>query len=430
MTTATIEIAYLTIDGVTTSTTDLQGAMKALWEAKSAGKSASMSRTPPAPAPTPAGQVSSIAARRVAEQEAMANESGFRLPPPLFTAGTRVLALGDQNFKTERRRVEDLPRFDEAAGAVIDAVRAENREDLNVRLRDVSMSSDGRFAGLPMTEPSFRQLCGRIGTGYGAAYLSGVPSPRRADNVNADITERGQKVDAKLRTRQGEDGEREIFAVLSQKYATVDADQILRRSTPPLMDARGEITYDGERLRATALWMPDHIVDLSAGDVFKAGVRITSDDTGGGAIKVEGVLFRNRCLNLIIIGEARQASLNQIHLGNRDVIAAQIRPAVERARAMVAPFLAAWGLARTVEVADPMEALRALVYGGPLAPDRLNQREGALAALRAAFDVEPGRTRADLANAITRAAHESDDLVQSYRDQMERYASRLIMAPR
>lgn len=55
--------------------------------------------------------------------------------------------------------------------------------------------------------------------------------------------------------------------------------------------------YDGTGGRATALWMPDQVVDLVAGDLFKVGVRIQTDDTGRGRIRVAGVVWRNRCLN-------------------------------------------------------------------------------------------------------------------------------------
>ena len=48
--------------------------------------------------------------------------------------------------------------------------------------------------------------------------------------------------------------------------------------------------YDGTGGRATALWMPDQVVDLAAGDLFKVGVRIQTDDTGRGRIRVAGVV--------------------------------------------------------------------------------------------------------------------------------------------
>ena len=107
--------------------------------------------------------------------------------------------------------------------------------------------------------------------------------------------------------------------------------------------------------------MPDLVADLACGDIFKAGVRVRTDDTGGGRIVVEAVLFRNRCLNLIIIGEAGVPALQQVHRGDLGDIEGRIAVAVREARELIAPFLESWGKARQAKVSDPMETLRRLV---------------------------------------------------------------------
>jgi hypothetical protein len=378
--------------------------------------------------PVAAGTVSAVAVARIEQQEAWATAAGFALPSTLFAAGTRCVQLGDRNFIAERRRVAELPAFDEAAREIAARIRAENRSDVQAPMSALSMADDGRLTlpdgrALTVTRSAFGQLAIRGGFGAGVRYLADNCDPaRRALNVSADLANADKP--AVLRTRNGG----EVFAVVSPSYAAVDADRVLLAAAPVLADARGEVTYDGSSTRATALWMPDHVVDLACGDIFKAGVRVRTDDTGGGRIVVEAVLFRNRCLNLIIIGEAGVPTLQQVHRGDLGDIEGRIAVAVQEARDLIAPFLEAWGHARAVKVADPMETLRKLVYGGELAPPTKGEREHALEALTAAWRAEPGDSWADIANAATRAAHEDRDFTQEYRDHLETRAARLVYA--
>lgn len=62
---------------------------------------------------------------RVAEHETWLDQAGFALAPPLFAPGTRVLPIGDRNFRLERQRVESVPLFGQAVQQVVDGIETE-----------------------------------------------------------------------------------------------------------------------------------------------------------------------------------------------------------------------------------------------------------------------------------------------------------------
>jgi hypothetical protein len=343
-----------------------------------------------------------------------------------------VLPVGDRNFRTERVRVESLPPFRGAAAAVAANVRAERRRDVHVRLRDLAMDDLGQLlvAGEPhaLDVGAFHQLAYHAGFGMGARYLAErCDGPLRATNVNAQLRA-GSNRTVTLRTRDGEDGRRVAFATVTPAYAPVDTDRVLDAALPALADARAEITYDGTGARATALWMPDAVVDLAAGDVFKAGVRIETDDTGRGRVRVSAVVFRNRCLNLIIIGESSVETVSAVHKGDPDAILKRVADGVEAARESVADFLDAWGHARTVMV-DPLVLIRKIVEERKLVPRGERDRDAVFGALLSAFHKEPGDTLADVSNAFSRSAHENPLWGMDFREELERQAARMVLLP-
>ena len=148
---------------------DRDRAMLAYWNARQAGDTTAklmrVEEIAEAAPPTPSGQVSEVARLRVAQQEKWLRDSGFAPAPPLFAAGTRVLPLGDDNFRIERQRVEALPRFRDAADLVSAQVRMENREDVTVRSSAMAMDEDGRLVvdgvAMAMETGSFLQLATR-----------------------------------------------------------------------------------------------------------------------------------------------------------------------------------------------------------------------------------------------------------------------------
>ena len=347
-----------------------------------------------------------------------------------------MLEIGDRNFRIERRRVEELPRFPAASDSVIAAVRSEGREDVRLGLRDLAMTPDGALLAdgveLRIEEPAFQQLATLCGFGVGSRYLADqCRADVRAANVNYQFDRSGRD-QVVLRTRTDLDGRRVVFAAVTPSYTAVDVHQVLDVVAPELADAHTEMVYDGSGVRATALWMPDEVVDLAAGDVFKVGVRVETDDTGRGRIRIAGVAFRNRCLNLLIIGEGEVETVAQVHRGSADEIIASLKAGVLKARTKVGMFLEAWGHARQVKV-EPEVLLKSWVEDRVLRVPRTRteeQRAEVLDAMLTAWRREPGDTLADVVNAVTRTAHTFPLWDYRVRDDLERQAAALVLAAR
>lgn len=390
---------------------------------------------PTAP-PTRPGEVSEVARERIRRQEAEAREAGFALPPPIYAAGTRVIDLGDENFVTERQCVEALPTFAEAAERVTGYVESENRRDEIWPLHDTRMAGDGTVfldqnpeQRMALEPRAFSALCQRGGFGRGAAYLrDNCPVNLRAFNLNAQFLALDPNQDRRAMMRvRGPESSPAVYGVVSPRYTPYDVDQFLADAVPALADTRSEIVYDPDTssVRADAFWMPDRVVDLAAGDVFKAGVRLRTADDGSGSLRIQALLFRNLCLNLIVIGEATVDVLRARHVGDAERIRTRVREGVEEARTRVGAFLEAWGHARTLK-ADfqallPDLALRAVELGAPRSQTADLEKAMALAYAR-----EPGDTMADVSNAVTRAAHESP-FPQRTREILEALGSEVVV---
>ena len=296
-------------------------------------------------------------------------------------------------------------------------------------LRDVRMSDQGALLvkGEPhaLAEDAFHQLMSLMGLGNGARYLANCPTDLRATNVNRQA---GLQRNRTLRLRTRQDGEgRAVFATVTPSYASVDTDKVLAAVTPDLTDSHVELLYDGSGARATGLFMPDRIVDLAAGDVFKVGVRVTTDDTGRGRIRVEAVAFRNRCLNLIVIGEGTVETVSAVHKGDPARILDTVKMGVLAARGKVGDFLAAWGHARQTTI-DVAATIKAWVDDKKLGTISPRDRDKAVEQLLTSWRVEPGDTLADAVNAVTRSAHESPLWTRDFRAELEQRAARLVYA--
>jgi hypothetical protein len=260
----------------------------------------------------------------------------------------------------------------------------------------------------------------------GARYLAEkCDGSLRAVNVNRQLRKTPNRT-LTLRTRKGEDHDaRTVYATVTPAYAPVDTDRVLQAVEPHLAEARTEMVYDGSGVKATALWMPDQVVDLAAGDIFKAGVRVETDDTGRGRIRVSAVVVRNRCLNLLIIGEGTVETVSAVHKGSPETILNRVAQGIGEARAKIGDFLQAWGHARTVKT-DPERLIKLWVEHRELGNISPKERDSVVEALLSAFHKEPGDTLADAVNAVSRAAHETVAWGMDFRAELERHAARLV----
>lgn len=110
-----------------------------------------------------------------------------------------------------------------------------------------------------------------------------------------------------LRTRATDGDEREVFAVVGPRYTPHDIDQVAAQVSAAVPhDARADVLYDGYRARMNVLFHSDIRPDRCvAGEIFKAGILVTTADEGSGAIRISPEVWRNLCRNLIILDYAR-----------------------------------------------------------------------------------------------------------------------------
>lgn len=243
--------------------TDRESAMMRYWSACQAGdktaKLVLVERAPdpdpePDPPPTSPGAVSHLAQKRVAEHERWLDDAGFALAPPLFAPGTRVLPLGDQNFRLERQRIENMPLFGDAVAQVRQVIAEEDRTDSTHQLANLHMNEQGEltnrgdvFEQIPrlVEFPAFYQLAQLSGFGMGVRYLTqGCDPALRAYNVNAQLASRRDR-SIVLRMRANSLGRSVVYAVVTPTYAVVDTDEVLLAAEPLLRDAHAEVLYDG-----------------------------------------------------------------------------------------------------------------------------------------------------------------------------------------
>jgi hypothetical protein len=315
---------------------------------------------------TKPGEVDLVGKLRATADQHLAEDLGFAPKAPIYTIGTRVLQVGVDNARAMQIEHDKKPLAQDVARHLVRLVQAEQREDLPAELtRDLRLDNTGELrvqvnTVLKLEERAFTSLVTRLPCVSGSTYLIHCPSDLRAFNFNFWAQELGnrevknKKKDHRskeskvvLRTRNAEGGGREAYAAVSDHYTAFDADKIgeaLAIAFPP--DARGSLDYDGERVRIEGLWRTDIAPEeFVAGEIFKAGVIVRTDDTGGGSIRVQSVIWRNLCLNLIILDKAIGVDIRLRHMGGVQELARAFQDAFRKALSSIEPFRKAWGSA-------------------------------------------------------------------------------------
>lgn len=350
-----------------------------------------------------------------------------------------------------------MPRVDEACADLADQIAAEDRQDHVVVATGLNMLNNGKLSSpagtLPLTERAVEGLA-YFTTPGGASYLKSCPPDLRAHNFNewfpkalredkrattkvrdealavyqkrvevlgADNVEPHVEPEpvlvpkqVTLRTRRnGTSGGREAFTVVGPRYGAFDIDKIaaqVAKGAPE--DARCDITYDGYKARINVLFhsniQPENAV---AGEIFKAGLCVTTDDSGSGAIKISVELLRNLCLNLIILDNAKLKIGSRRHMGSFDTIAADVAEMTTTAMSKIGHFVNRWSESNVESVLfkyglESMEVVfdrlvrNRVVHVPGVKPEDMTKK------LLDAFAYEPFSTKSGVLNAITRAAHQ------------------------
>lgn len=432
----------------------------------------------------------SIDARGLARSQAAfaaAAAAGFAPEQTVYTRGRRVVQMGIDNAKSFRAEYESKPFIEDSMNALIEEVRGEQRADMVVSRTGLRMDSTGRVVvdaetRIEIEARAFSSLTARLGIPHASQYLAACWPDLRARNVNQwqtraaaaeteaaglaatagkpftpeTINLRTRVAPAEMRVTGGVPvqvpARRVGFAVVSgEAYTEFDIDKLARAVKLAMpSEARAEVHYDGFRAKITALFHSTvNPKDYVAGEFFRAGIVVRTDDTGRGGVAGFGVLEQNLCLNLYILSRKAVPLFRASHIGDPVKLAAKIRDGLKKGEEQLAFFLDAWGYARKDDIAKQamargelyegmtMTAVFAALANGAiereLVPVR-GKREVVVGELINAWEqdrsVDGPRagtvTRAGLTNAFTRWAHESENSNEFFATEVEQSASALL----
>lgn len=340
---------------------------------------------------------------RIAAQERLADDLGFRLPPPIYRRGMLLRSDGAERVEAMRRQWERMHTVPQAVARFCSVVAAEQRKDVDVDIGALRFSADGSIiytptdaAALQCEADGWPSLANRLAAvadvpqiGASLAQYAGPLAHLRGDYLHALRTEinrahavdcnEARKADRKppaapalrLRTRvTSTGGGRQVYAVTSTRYRALDVDRVAEIVAEVTAAQGGEyrcdISYDRRRARIQVVTFTDVAgVDAAAGEVFKAGFSVLADDVGDGGIAAEAEVWRNLCLNFIVIKSSRVRVESIQHRGEIDDLAAKVRKAVDAALAKIAPFAGMWNRAQARPLAADVDVRAAA--GDPLA---------------------------------------------------------------
>lgn len=413
----------------------------------------------PAEAPAAPCTVDPKKAQSIAAEEKRIRALGFSLPRPWFASGTRMLRSGVDTYRTHHRKWAKRPDAATAMEEVAAHIEAEDRRDFVVRLGDLHMDADGclgRKGGpaRPIEYGAWEKVYGALQAvdvlPDGAKLLRVLNPATRASVFNERIAAENPDKEVKIGVRRNAGGEWSIFRMVSPRYPTDgQAPVILRALAQKLRgrDYRGQVVYDpsSTTVRFDAAHMLDPVeLDPTVGDIFRAGLKGSTNDAGMGRFRVDPFAGRIICVNCTMM-DGYAEGYSRIHRGSMAEAIDAAAAVADKALAVFPAFAADWQAARdtridrvnwgrmgvgrktaekiqdTNSVPEALEAMvRAKIIGTGTHRDALVQH------MLNAHKAEPGQgTVADLLNAVTRAAHESIfDQIQ--RDKLERQAGALL----
>lgn len=428
-------------------------------------------------------EISEVAVERIAEVKVIEDKWGIERSPTVYTPGQRVVSLGDDNFRTSRREHEESPETIPALREVWTRAYQECRVDIfDINPADISMTTSGRLVLPPGTEAKrviqvngveriesfpvreiglermgLRQLIEKCGGVFPRAgsYMEAVDAELRAINWNRR-TRREFTKSFRLRLRKSADGKGwNNYSSVGNNFGAVDTHEvaaILGRALKG-QGTRGNVTYDPATTKLTvdAIYHPENLDHLACGDVFKAGVRFKSVDTGNGGISAWPMVWRNLCLNLIIIALDKGTDLlgrKGWHNQSPEELRKNVKAAAEQSVEFLDDFAAQWGILRNTNIYDIVDTSNVKMtqkmtewatINEKVDPQRLliaemisrPELKGIVAqsvlaeALLTGWQEEPGNTAADFVNAVTRA-HTLNAMNEYQVQQMEVAAGRLV----
>lgn len=376
-----------------------------------------------------------VALRDFATRTAAAREAcvraGIDWPETLRTPGEALYASGYETIRAHRERIERNPLAAKALPLVVSALEAQDRRDLTVDLRDLSLdpaTARIRHAlqraedGAIYSKHAFRQLVGLVpalsgtSTPQNVAGVLGFLRPaERAAIVNARVLEMPAAASQKvmLRLRRGDDDSELVRAILSEKYADVSDLHVARAllaSSDLVGDGRLDYKPGDSHSRFEIVWPSEIPIEtMRVADVHKAFVQVENSETGQGSVIVRGGVICVNCYNATLVeGAGVEVAIKLRHVGDAEVLRGKLTAAVRAAALQVEPLLSAIQVsARTRIPGDqkPADVFAKLARKFGVTAARA-QAWGEVYDSRYAGQDAPGGTAWGISSAITEAAQD------------------------
>lgn len=385
--------------------------------------------TEPSPRPGTEGEMRSGEldkegrARAIASDQLAAKHGLIFNEPTLYAWGT----VGQWGQKAARARADlrKRPLAHDLIEIMKETVAKECRLSNAVEIGKLRYAATDRIhtdgsnnaRGAAMSPQALSQLLARLGAPpYSAGYLGHekVTGALRAPHVSHWIGAADQKRKLAFLTKLSASGDRGVYAVVGSRYVRYDMDRVLGDLADVLpATSRGEVHYDA----STNHWRADFAIGAEfepvVGDIHRLNLRVGGADAGQGSIYVYLTAERARCLNFTKVrGKSGKTTVR--HVGKPEEVAMMVREMLTAKGAAMAEFAEQWREANETALIDSVSSdpdgdarkvFGTLIDNGYVTPS--GKRDDAVDHFFNAWLKEPGQTRADYVNAITRAAHEA-----------------------
>ena len=432
-----------------------------------------------------AGTVSDVAKARMNGQQAgldaLAQMSGapeWAVTDTVREWGSRVNGWGTKNYTAEGEGLAALPDASPSFFAVAKQVAEEKRKAVpfnlaNTRLKlgndgVLRLTIEGKPGQLPITQQLLSSLTsyhpevwGTVQGGLIAHHKAGGLDPdHKVEVYNRIVTDRlpghltqlqrgapkGARRNSTYRYgsaslwQRQQQGSWQAFHVSGRKHSShnMDGGKFAQVMGQALKDRgyHGEVKYDPAttRLEFSVHRMPNIIVDLAAGDIFKDGLSGGTNDINEGGYTVDVEVFRNLCHNLIIIAIEASKVYSATHNTNPAKVARELPAAVARAERLTAEVM---GYIKPLRIEAPeleggdREKVSKVLYGYAKQAGIGNFKGGTAQqatteGLMRAWDKEPGTTYMDVLNALTRVHEDREFMAGLDAFNLSRQAGQLV----
>jgi len=310
--------------------------------------------------------------------------------------------------------IAKLPEFNDALAELVEQIKRESPQDVQVALPSLSMDDDSfvMYGGTSYkyTRHALNQMVARIkpqGVIGMGGYLAACPPELRSLNFNywheakfagADVNDRQNK--AVMRIREDDDNSPMIRGVVSTTYVPVDDLPIMNRiaSLVPggsrMRVARGDL-----KSRYTIVW-PNANGKIDASDPVNVAVHLVNSETGVSSIRMEPLVHMAEGYSMIVPVNDTEVMIRHVGEASTRLSNALLRTAEE-----TAPFIEKLNDAKNDPTPSTEDEFNELMKRISSAFDLSDARMGDI---RKTFEAMGQPNRAGLAAAISTVANDLD----------------------